>query len=76
MPNISFTKYIFSVDVQRGVREQNANTDKVINIYGIAENCSKACIKILEVVQRELQKENHPNEVLVCTFLTKELHLM
>jgi len=31
--------------------------EKVINIYGTPENCSRACSKILEVVQREIAKE-------------------
>lgn len=33
--------------------------EKVISIFGQPENCSKACIKVLEVVIREAEKENN-----------------
>jgi insulin-like growth factor 2 mRNA-binding protein 1 len=46
------------VDVTRGIRDQSGAMEKIINIYGMPENCSKACIKILEVVQRETAKES------------------
>jgi insulin-like growth factor 2 mRNA-binding protein 1 len=45
------------VDVSRGLRDQAGNVEKVINIYGTPESCSKACMKILEVVQREAAKD-------------------
>ena len=45
------------MDVQRGIRDQSGNVEKVINVYGQPENCSKACMKILEVVQREAEKD-------------------
>lgn len=51
----------FRVDVSRGIRDQSGNMEKVINIYGMPENCSKACLKILDVVQREAAKENQGN---------------
>ena len=49
----------FRVDVQRAVRDQSGNMEKVISIFGQPENCSKACIKVLEVVIREAEKENN-----------------
>lgn len=45
------------VDVSRGLRDQVGNVEKVINIYGTPDNASKACIKILEIVQREMQND-------------------
>jgi hypothetical protein len=50
-------RVFFSVDVQRGIRDPQGNTEKIINIYGQPENCSKAAMKILEVVQREMSKD-------------------
>jgi insulin-like growth factor 2 mRNA-binding protein 1 len=49
------------VDVNRGLRDAAGNVEKVINIYGLPENCSKACLKILEVVNRELAKNRLSN---------------
>lgn len=46
------------VDVNRGLRDQSGNVEKVINIYGTPESCSKASMKILEVVQREAAKDS------------------
>lgn len=54
---VSLIIELFSVDVNRGLRDQSGNVEKVINIYGTPESCSKACIKILEVVQREAAKD-------------------
>uniref|UniRef100_A0A914UWI3 K Homology domain-containing protein n=1 Tax=Plectus sambesii TaxID=2011161 RepID=A0A914UWI3_9BILA len=51
------------VDVQRAVRDQSGNMEKVISIFGQPENCSKACIKVLEVVIREAEKENNGQTV-------------
>lgn len=45
------------VDVSRGLRDSAGNMEKVINIYGLPENASKACIKILEIAQREMQND-------------------
>lgn len=45
------------VDVARGIRDQNGGMEKVINIYGQPENCSKAALRILAVVQKEAAKE-------------------
>uniref|UniRef100_A0A8R1Y3W7 K Homology domain-containing protein n=1 Tax=Onchocerca volvulus TaxID=6282 RepID=A0A8R1Y3W7_ONCVO len=53
------------VDVQRAVRDLTKNAEKVISILGQPEGCSKACIKILEVVRKEMEKDNtiaqHPD---------------
>uniref|UniRef100_A0A1I7VTA1 KH domain-containing protein n=1 Tax=Loa loa TaxID=7209 RepID=A0A1I7VTA1_LOALO len=53
------------VDVQRAARDLTKNTEKVISILGQPEGCSKACIKILEVVRKEMEKDNtiaqHPD---------------
>ncbi|PIO68629.1 KH domain protein [Teladorsagia circumcincta] len=50
------------VDVQRTVKDQQGHSEKIISILGHLENCSKACVKILEVVQRENEKdENRDN---------------
>uniref|UniRef100_A0A915PW78 K Homology domain-containing protein n=1 Tax=Setaria digitata TaxID=48799 RepID=A0A915PW78_9BILA len=53
------------VDVQRAARDPTKNTEKVISILGQPEGCSKACIKILEVVRKEMEKDNtiaqHPD---------------
>lgn len=53
------------VDVEKAVRDLTKNTEKVISILGQPEGCSKACIKILEVVRREMEKDNtitqHPD---------------
>lgn len=48
------------VDVQRAVRDSCGNIEKVISILGAPENCSKACVKILEVIQKEGEKEEKP----------------
>ncbi|CAJ0579206.1 unnamed protein product, partial [Mesorhabditis spiculigera] len=45
------------VDVQRAMRDQDGIIEKVISIGGQPENCTKACMKVLEVIQRELEKE-------------------
>ncbi|VDO70301.1 unnamed protein product [Heligmosomoides polygyrus] len=45
------------VDVQRTVKDQQGHSEKIISILGHLENCSKACVKILEVVQRENEKD-------------------
>jgi insulin-like growth factor 2 mRNA-binding protein 1 len=45
------------VDVNRGLRDQGGNVEKVINIYGTPESCTKAAVKILEVVLREAAKD-------------------
>lgn len=47
----------FRVDVSRGIRDPTGTLEKVINIYGPPENCSKACAKILEVIHREAQND-------------------
>uniref|UniRef100_A0A1I8EHK6 KH domain-containing protein n=1 Tax=Wuchereria bancrofti TaxID=6293 RepID=A0A1I8EHK6_WUCBA len=53
------------VDVQRASRDLTKNAEKVISILGQPEGCSKACIKILEVVRKEMEKDNsisqHPD---------------
>ncbi|KAM3723589.1 Insulin-like growth factor 2 mRNA-binding protein [Dirofilaria immitis] len=53
------------VDVQRVARDLTKNTEKVISILGQPEGCSKACTKILEVVRKEMEKDNtiaqHPD---------------
>ncbi|CAJ0942951.1 unnamed protein product, partial [Mesorhabditis belari] len=46
------------VDVARAMRDQDGTIEKVISILGQPENCTKACVKILEVIQRELEKED------------------
>ncbi|VDK52885.1 unnamed protein product [Anisakis simplex] len=46
------------VDVQRAVRDPAGNAEKVISIMGQPENCTKACVKILEVVRREMEKDS------------------
>ncbi|KAJ1360665.1 hypothetical protein KIN20_019692 [Parelaphostrongylus tenuis] len=45
------------VDVHRTVKDQQGHSEKIISILGHLENCSKACVKILEVVQRENEKD-------------------
>ncbi|KJH50738.1 KH domain protein [Dictyocaulus viviparus] len=45
------------VDVQRTVKDQQGHSEKIISILGHLDNCSKACVKILEVVQRENEKD-------------------
>uniref|UniRef100_A0A915IA38 RRM domain-containing protein n=1 Tax=Romanomermis culicivorax TaxID=13658 RepID=A0A915IA38_ROMCU len=45
------------VDVSRGLRDQFGNVEKLINVYGPPDNASKACIKIMEIVQREMQDD-------------------
>ncbi|XGW13606.1 hypothetical protein V3C99_000158 [Haemonchus contortus] len=47
------------VDVQRTVKDQQGHSEKIISILGHLENCSKACVKILEVVQRENEKDEN-----------------
>lgn len=47
------------VDVQRTVKDQQGHSEKIISIVGPLENCSKACVKILEVVQREQEKDDN-----------------
>uniref|UniRef100_A0A0R3S0I7 KH domain-containing protein n=1 Tax=Elaeophora elaphi TaxID=1147741 RepID=A0A0R3S0I7_9BILA len=53
------------VDVQRAARDLTKNTEKIISILGQPEGCSKACVKILEVVRKEMEKDNtitqHPD---------------
>jgi len=44
------------VDVHR--KENSGSSEKVITIYGNAENCSKACQKIMEVMQKEANSTN------------------
>ncbi|VDM43641.1 unnamed protein product [Toxocara canis] len=46
------------VDVQRAVRDPAGNAEKVISILGQPENCTKACVRILEVVRREMEKDS------------------
>uniref|UniRef100_F1KZW5 Insulin-like growth factor 2 mRNA-binding protein 1 n=1 Tax=Ascaris suum TaxID=6253 RepID=F1KZW5_ASCSU len=46
------------VDVQRAVRDPAGNAEKVISILGQPENCTKACVKIMEVVRREMEKDS------------------
>ncbi|KIH63639.1 KH domain protein [Ancylostoma duodenale] len=50
------------VDVQRTVKDQQGHSEKIISILGHLENCSKACVKILEVVQRENEKDETRDE--------------
>ncbi|CAG9540775.1 unnamed protein product [Cercopithifilaria johnstoni] len=53
------------VDVQRAGRDLAKNTEKIISILGQPEGCSKACVKILEIVRKEMEKDNtitqHPD---------------
>ncbi|KAL4003196.1 KH domain family protein [Acanthocheilonema viteae] len=53
------------VDVQRTARDLTKNTEKIISILGQPEGCSKACVKILEVVRKEMEKDStiaqHPD---------------
>ncbi|CAD6185958.1 unnamed protein product [Caenorhabditis auriculariae] len=53
------------VDVQRTMKDAHGNTEKIISIIGSLECCSKACVKIMEVVHRELGKDENKlnNEV-------------
>lgn len=45
------------VDVQKAVRDPLGNAEKVISILGQPESCSRACMRILEVVRREMEKD-------------------
>lgn len=49
----------YRVDINRGFRDQGGNPEKVINVFGLPENSSKAAVKILEVIQREMEKETN-----------------
>lgn len=52
-----------SVDVNR--KENLHSNENTIAIYGPAENCSKACRRILEVMQQESRALNRPDEVVL-----------
>ncbi|GMT18892.1 hypothetical protein PFISCL1PPCAC_10189 [Pristionchus fissidentatus] len=45
------------VDAQKGMRDSQGSTEKVILIDGPPENSSKAVVKILEVIEIEREKE-------------------
>lgn len=45
------------VDSYKSAGETGTNFEKVIAVQGQLENCVQACTKILEVVNRELEKE-------------------
>ncbi|CAI4222300.1 unnamed protein product [Auanema sp. JU1783] len=50
------------VDAFKTVKDQQGNAEKVISIIGPGENSSKACVKIMEIVQHELEKDES-NEI-------------
>ncbi|KAF8357044.1 imph-1 [Pristionchus pacificus] len=45
------------VDAQKGMRDPQGSSEKIILIDGTAENSSKAVVKILEVIEAEKEKE-------------------
>ncbi|GMR41618.1 hypothetical protein PMAYCL1PPCAC_11813 [Pristionchus mayeri] len=45
------------VDAQKGMRDPQGSSEKVIQIDGLPENSSKAVVKILEVIEAEKEKE-------------------
>uniref|UniRef100_A0A0M3I2Q9 KH domain-containing protein n=1 Tax=Ascaris lumbricoides TaxID=6252 RepID=A0A0M3I2Q9_ASCLU len=66
------------VDVQRAVRDPAGNAEKVmvhlsffkvISILGQPENCTKACVKIMEVVRREMEKDSTALQQYVISIL-------
>uniref|UniRef100_A0A0N5ANF7 KH domain-containing protein n=1 Tax=Syphacia muris TaxID=451379 RepID=A0A0N5ANF7_9BILA len=46
------------VDVQKAVRDPLGNAEKVISILGQPESCSRACMRILEVIRQEMEKDD------------------
>lgn len=50
------------VDVKNAVSDQFGNSEKIINIFGAPENCTKACVKILEIIQKHSEKERSDKE--------------
>lgn len=75
------TKARIIVDVQKVVKDTQGNADKVgdfyfnhlpfqiITIVGPIENAGKAVVKILEIVQRELEKDDSKEYVTCFSFL-------
>lgn len=51
------------VDVNNPTVDQNGNAEKLVWITGTIENCSNACQKILEIIQKE--RENKKLNMLV-----------
>lgn len=52
------TKSHIMVDVNNPTFDKNGNAEKLVWITGTVENCSNACEKILNIIQKEKTNEN------------------
>lgn len=46
------------VDVNNLAYDENGNTEKIIWISGSLDGCSYACLKIMQIIQDELEKDS------------------